>query len=375
MKKNSRIYVAGHNGMVGSAITRNLISDGFKNFVYTPFPPYDLTDQKTVADFFEKEKPEFVFLAAAKVGGIMSNNTYRAQFLYENLMIQNNIIHQSYLNGVKKLLFLGSSCIYPKNCPQPIKEEYLLTDVLEYTNEPYAVAKIAGIKMCESYNIQYGTNFISVMPTNLYGPNDNYNLETSHVLPALIRKMNLGRYLEENDWEAIRRDLKKYPIEGRNENSGETDIIQIFGKYGIQRVADRNKKVVITLWGSGTPYREFLYVDDLADACVFLMQNVNFGDLSDMSTSPGTTDVFPRREQKNTQINIGTGKDITIKELAGLIKKIVGFKGSLIWDESKPDGTFRKLLDVTKINHLGWKEKIDLVKGIGLVYRKYTEYY
>jgi len=234
MEKNSKIYIAGHNGMVGSAIGRNLTSKGYTNFVYTPFPPFDLTNQQIVADFFAKEKPEYVFLAAAKVGGILSNNTYRAQFLYENLMIQNNIIHQSYIHGVKKLLFLGSSCIYPGNCPQPIKEEYLLTGELEYTNEPYAIAKISGIKMCESYNIQYNTNFISVMPTNLYGPNDNYNLETSHVLPALIRKMHLGKCLENNNWQALREDLKKYPIEGVNENSGETTIIQILTKYGIQ---------------------------------------------------------------------------------------------------------------------------------------------
>ena len=234
MKKNSKIYLAGHNGMVGSSINRNLMAKGFTNFVYTPFPPFNLTDQKVVSDFFKNEKPDYVVLAAAKVGGILSNNKYRAQFIYENLMIQNNIIHQSYVTGVKKLLFLGSSCIYPGNCPQPIKEEYLLTGELEYTNEPYAIAKIAGIKMCESYNIQYGTNFISVMPTNLYGPNDNYNLETSHVLPALVRKMHLGKCLENNDWISIRKDLNKFPIEGVNDNSGETEILQILNKYGIQ---------------------------------------------------------------------------------------------------------------------------------------------
>ncbi|MBE0654062.1 MAG: NAD-dependent epimerase/dehydratase family protein, partial [Bacteroidales bacterium] len=234
MDKSSKIYIAGHKGMVGSAISRYLISNGYTNLVYTPYPPFDLTDQKIVAEFFEKEKPEYVFLAAAKVGGIMSNNTYRAQFIYENLMIQNNIIHHSYLSGVKKLLFLGSSCVYPKNCPQPIKEEYLLTSELEYTNEPYAIAKIAGIRLCESYNIQYGTNFIPVMPTNMYGPNDNYNLETSHVLPALIRKMHLGKCLENNDWPALRSDLKKRPIEGVNENSSEEDILKILTKYGIK---------------------------------------------------------------------------------------------------------------------------------------------
>ena len=241
MELNSKIYIAGHKGMVGSAITRSLSEKGYNNLVFTPFPPFDLTNQQIVADFFKQEKPEYVFLAAAKVGGIMSNNTYRAQFLHENLMIQNNIIHQSYLQGVKKLLFLGSSCIYPKNCPQPIKEEYLLTGELEYTNEPYAIAKIAGLKMCESYNIQYGTNFISVMPTNLYGPNDNYNLETSHVLPALIRKMHLGKCLENNDWDSIKKDLKKNPVKGVNENSSEPDILNILNDFGIQRSTDNGK--------------------------------------------------------------------------------------------------------------------------------------
>jgi GDP-L-fucose synthase len=368
MNKNSKIYIAGHNGLVGSAIHRNLIAKGYNNFVFTPFPPYDLTDQKTVADFFSKEKPDYVILAAAKVGGILSNNKYRAQFIYENLMIQNNIIHQSYVNGVKKLLFLGSSCIYPGNCPQPIKEEYLLTGELEYTNEPYAIAKISGIKICESYNIQYGTNFISVMPTNLYGPNDNYNLETSHVLPALIRKMHLGKCLENNDWEAIRKDFNKYPVEGANGSATENEISEKLAKYGIQilkRTANRKpqtaNRVSISLWGTGKPYREFLYVDDLADACVFLMENVDFNDLK-----PKTGPVF------NTHINIGTGKDLTIKELAESVKNIVGFKGSIAWDSSKPDGTYRKLLDVSKINKLGWKEKIRLVEGIDVIYKIYS---
>jgi GDP-L-fucose synthase len=367
MEKKSKIYIAGHNGLVGSAIHRNLIAKGYKNFVFTPFPPYDLTDQKTVADFFSKEKPDYVILAAAKVGGILSNNKYRAQFIYENLMIQNNIIHQSYVNGVKKLLFLGSSCIYPANCPQPIKEEYLLTGELEYTNEPYAVAKISGIKMCESYNIQYGTNFISVMPTNLYGPNDNYNLETSHVLPALIRKMHLGKCLENNDWEAIRKDFNKYPVEGVNGSATESKILEKLGEYGIQfsdilQPATSNQQpVTISLWGTGNPYREFLYVDDLADACVFLMENIDFNDLK------------PQKGQLlNTHINIGTGKDLTIKELAESVKNIVGFKGQLSWDSSKPDGTYRKLLDVSKINRLGWKEKISLDDGVILIYEKYS---
>jgi GDP-L-fucose synthase len=379
MKKNSKIYIAGHNGMVGSAIARNLTSLGYTNHVYTPYPPFDLTNQQIVADFFTREKPEYVFLAAAKVGGILSNNTYRAQFLYENLMIQNNIIHQSFKHGVKKLLFLGSSCIYPGNCPQPIKEEYLLTGELEYTNEPYAVAKISGIKMCESYNIQYGTNFISVMPTNLYGPNDNYNLETSHVLPAVIRKMHLGKCLENNNWESIRIDLKKYPIEGVDDTFSESDIMEKLEKYGIQIskvIADRRPHtaypVSITLWGTGNPYREFLYVDDLADACVFLMQKIDFKDLKVLSPEPSEIRHKPNSDIKNTHINIGTGKDLTIKELAGMVKNIVGFEGQLKWDISKPDGTYRKLLDVSKINMLGWKEKVSLEEGIKTIYYKYS---
>jgi GDP-L-fucose synthase len=380
VEKNSKIYIAGHNGMVGSAITRHLLSLGYSNLVFTTYPPYDLTDQKIVADFFEKEKPEYVFLAAAKVGGIMSNNTFRAQFLYENLMIQNNIIHQSYLHGVKKLLFLGSSCIYPKNCPQPIKEEYLLTGELEYTNEPYAIAKIAGIKMCESYNIQYGTNFISVMPTNLYGPNDNYNLETSHVLPALIRKIHLGKCLENNDWESIRKDLKKYPIEGVNETASEIEILEKLAKYGIKYLSDSasrlaphaSRLVSITLWGTGDPYREFLYVDDVADACVFVMNNVEFKDLISSGPVPNTLSPLSSADIKNTHINIGTGKDLKIRELANLIKSIVGFKGQFKWDGSKPDGTYRKLLKVSKINNLSWKAKISLETGIQMIYNEYT---
>jgi GDP-L-fucose synthase len=382
MEKNGKIYIAGHNGLVGSAIARNLASKGYTNFVYTPFPPYDLTDQKTVAGFFEKEKPDYVFLAAAKVGGIMSNNTYRAQFIYENLMIENNIIHQSYIHGVKKLLFLGSSCIYPGNCPQPIKEEYLLTGELEYTNEPYAIAKISGIKMCESYNIQYGTNFVSVMPTNLYGPNDNYNLETSHVLPALIRKMHLGKCLENNDWESIRADLKKRPIEGVNDLSSDSEILEKLSKYGIQILHETSHLtphtshlVSISLWGTGSPYREFLYVDDLAEACVYVMNHVDFKDLKAhaLNPTPSALSPLPSAPIKNTHINIGTGKDLTIKELAILIKATVGFKGELKWDSSKPDGTFRKLLDVSKINGLGWKEKVSLEQGIQIIYKKYSE--
>ena len=297
MDKLSKIYIAGHTGLVGSSILRNLESKGYSNFVFTPYPEFDLRNQQQVEDFFQKEKPDYVFLAAAKVGGIVANNIYRAGFIYDNLQIQNNIIHFSHKYGVKKLLFLGSSCIYPKNSLQPMKEEYLLTDTLEYTNEPYAIAKIAGIKMCESYNLQYGTNFISVMPTNLYGPNDNYDLEKSHVLPAIIRKMHLGECLMNDDWDNIRADLNKLPIEGVNGNSKKDEILNILSKYGIQITPDSNRDhqspiTRITLWGSGKPRREFLHSDDLADACVYLMDKVDFIDLqSDKS------------EIRNTHIN------------------------------------------------------------------------
>ncbi|MHC1704324.1 MAG: GDP-L-fucose synthase family protein [Tenuifilaceae bacterium] len=361
MNKESKIYIAGHTGLVGSAIYRNLVDKGYFNFVFTPYPEYDLTDQRTVKDFFQKEKPEYVILAAAKVGGIVANNTYRADFVYQNIQIQNNIIHHSYLSGVKKLLFLGSSCIYPKDCPQPIKEEYLLTGELEYTNEPYAIAKIAGIKMCESYNIQYGTNFLAVMPTNLYGPNDNYNLETSHVLPALIRKMHLGKCLMNSDWDAIRTDLNKRPIEDISGQSSKDDILKILNKYGIkQSTNNEQRSTILTLWGSGTPRREFLYSDDLAEACIFLMQNINFIDLSGES-----------KEIKNTHINIGTGEDLEIKELSSIVKKVVGFDGEITWDKTKPDGTKQKLLEVSKINRFGWKHSIQLYEGIIKVYQKY----
>ncbi len=380
MKKDSKIYIAGHNGMVGSAIMREFQKQGYTNIIHREFGKLDLTNQQAVADFFASEKPEYVVLAAAKVGGIVANNTYRAQFIYENLMIQNNIIHQSYLNGVKKLLFLGSSCIYPKMAPQPMSEDALLTGDLEYTNEPYAIAKIAGIKMCESYNLQYGTNFISVMPTNLYGPNDNYDLEKSHVLPALIRKMHLGKCLMNNDWEALRADLNKLPIEGVDGKATEEEIINILSKYGISiksetedwrlKTGDSNHVSVI-LWGTGYPYREFLYVEDLAEACVFCLQNVNFEQLTNQQ--PATSNQQPPREIKNTHINIGTGKDLTIKELAEKVKQIVNFDGELIWDSTKPDGTPRKLMNVSKINNLGWKEKVSLDEGIEKVYKEYCK--
>ncbi len=356
MEINSKIYIAGHTGLVGSSILRNLKAKGYKNFVFTPSKEYDLRNQQVVADFFEQEKPEYVFLAAAKVGGIVANNTYRAEFIYDNLMIQNNIIHQSYLNGVKKLLFLGSSCIYPKNCPQPMREDYLLTDILEYTNEPYAIAKIAGIKMCESYNLQYATNFISVMPTNLYGPHDNFDLEKSHVLPALIRKMHLGKLLMENNELLLRKDLNKNPIEGVSGDADLTKIVSILEKYGISKNS-------IELWGSGNPRREFLHSDDLAEACVFLMENVDFNDL--IATSGNN------KEIRNTHINIGTGKDISVKELAGIIQQITAYSGKISWNSEKPDGTHQKLLDVSKLHQLGWKAEINFKQGISKVYKDY----
>ena len=303
MEKNSKIYIAGHNGMVGSAIHRRLLKEGFTNIITRSSKELDLRNQQQVTDFFAAQKPEYVILAAAKVGGIIANNTYRGEFLYENLMIQSNVIHQAHLNGVKKLLFLGSSCIYPKLAPQPLKEEYLLTGPLEPTNEPYAIAKIAGLKMCEAYRSQYGSNFITVMPTNLYGPNDNYDLNNSHVLPAMLRKFHEAK--ERGD-------------------------------------------ASVTLWGTGSPRREFLHADDLADACFFLMQQYEAGE----------------------PVNIGVGDDITIKELAGLIQRITGFTGTINWDTSKPDGTPRKLMDVSRLTKAGWKARITLEDGIKQVYKE-----
>jgi GDP-L-fucose synthase len=366
MKKDSKIYVAGHMGLVGSALVRNLKKKGYTNIIGRSFSELDLGDMNATAAFFQSEKPEYVILAAAKVGGIVANNTYRGQFIFENLQIQNNVIHQSYLNGVKKLVFLGSSCIYPKACPQPIMEEYLLTDTLEYTNEPYAIAKIAGIKMSESYNLQYGTNYISVMPTNLYGTNDNYDLEKSHVLPALIRKMHLGKCLMNNNWEAIKSDLNKLPIEGVSGNASQEDILAKLSKYGI---GVNDGKTSVTLWGTGTPMREFLNSDDMADACVFIMENVDFTDLVENRNKHIGKD--EAKEVRNTHINIGTGKDLTIKELAYMVKEITEFQGELIWDTSKPDGTMRKLLNVDKLHSLGWKEQIPLKDGITKIYKEY----
>lgn len=379
MDKSSKIYVAGHGGMVGSAIVRKLIDEGYQNIISRTIEELDLTDQQAVVNFFRTEKPEYVFMAAAKVGGIQANNTYRAQFIYENLMIQNNIIHQSYLHNVKKLLFLGSSCVYPKNCPQPIQEEYLLTGELEPTNEPYAIAKIAGIKMCESYFRQYGCDYISVMPTNLYGPNDNYNLETSHVLPAILRKMHLAHCLETGDWEAIRKDLNKRSIEGVNGSSTQEDILAMLGKYGIRsqprkpypltlpiRGGELYSPVNITLWGSGKVYREFMHVDDMAEACVMLMR----------PSKP--TNIIPIRDgsletTNNSFINIGTGVDQTIYDLALIIKKVTSFKGEFVFDQTHPDGTYKKLLDISRLRATGFKHQYLLEQGIGDVYRKYLE--
>jgi GDP-L-fucose synthase len=311
--KNKKIYLAGHKGMVGSAITRELQRQDYNNLIAKDLNELDLRNQAQVNDFFQKEKPEVVIIAAAKVGGILANNTYRAEFIYDNLMIEANLIHASYINKIKKLIFLGSSCIYPKLAPQPLKEEYLLSDYLEYTNEPYAIAKIAGIKLCESYYKQYGCNFYSAMPTNMYGPNDNFNLETSHVLPALIRKFH---------------------------------------------EAKENNAPSVTLWGSGRPMREFMFVEDLSDAIIFMMESINASDLYENGIS---------------QLNVGTGKDLTISDLASLISEIVGYEGNIIYDISKPDGTPRKLMDVSRINSLGWKYKTELKDGVIKTYKWYLE--
>ncbi|QCT93950.1 GDP-L-fucose synthase [Caminibacter mediatlanticus TB-2] len=380
MENNSKIFVAGSTGLVGSAIIKKLLEKGYQNIIANyhkrkpniksekvRFIQLDLLDNNLVEEFFKNEKPEYVFLAAAKVGGIIANNTYRADFIYENLQIQNNVIYNAYKYGVKKLMFLGSTCIYPKNCPQPIKEEYLLTGELEYTNEPYAIAKIAGIKMCESFNLQYGTNFISVMPTNLYGENDNFDLEKSHVLPALIRKIHLGKALEENNWNEIRRDLDKNPIEGIDGRASKEEILTILKKYGILEGK-------IEIWGSGKPKREFLYSDDMADACVFLMENVDCKDLINIKDKENNScDVISNsfKEIRNTHINIGTGKDISIKDLAYLIKDIIGYKGEFYFNTSKPDGTMRKVTDVSKLHSLGWRHKVELENGIKKIYEWY----
>lgn len=357
--KDSKIYVAGHKGLVGSAIWQNLRKRGYTKLLGLSREELDLKDPKAVGAFFAAQQPEFVFLAAAKVGGIMANTLYRGQFIYDNLMIQNNVIHAAYQHRVKKLLFLGSTCIYPKEAPQPIPENCLLSAPLEYTNEPYAIAKIAGIKMCESYNIQYGTNFISVMPTNLYGPNDNFDLEKSHVLPALIRKIHLGKCLEDNNWEAIRKDLSQRPVEKVNGESTHTETMDILAKYGVALLP--NGTVSVEIWGSGQPMREFLWSEEMADACVYIMEKVNFSDLASTFGS----------EIRNTHINIGTGKEISIKNLAQLIKQEIGFAGNLNFNTTKPDGTLRKLTDVSKIHALGWHHTMEIPEGIRTIYHWY----
>lgn len=356
--KESKIYIAGHRGLVGSAILNNLKAKGYSNFVLRTHEQLDLTNQQQVEEFFRTEQPEYVILAAAKVGGIVANNIYRADFIYENMMIQNNVIHQAYKWNVKKLVFLGSTCIYPKECPQPMVEDYLLTSPLEYTNEPYAVAKIAGIKMCESYNLQYNTNFIAVMPTNLYGPNDNFHLENSHVLPALIRKMFLAKCIEEKNWELLRADLKRRPIENINNDELIEEILLKLTKFGIYL---RDGSVDVEIWGSGKPKREFLWSEDMADATVFIMENVDFADLSDSM----------QKEIRNTHINIGTGKEITIRNLAELIKETIGFGGKLSFNTSKPDGTMQKLTDVSKLHQLGWQHRCEIENGVLDLYNWY----
>jgi GDP-L-fucose synthase len=345
MNFNSRIFVAGHNGLVGRAIVKGLTAAGYTNLLLQSRSELDLLNLSAVERFFINEKPEYVFLAAAKVGGIVANNTYRADFLIENLTIQNNVISSAHRSGVTKLLFLGSTCIYPKDAPQPLEENSLLTNELEYTNEPYAIAKIAGIKLCESYNIQYGTNFISVMPTNLYGPGDNFNFEKSHVLPALLRKIHLAKCLQEDDLNSINSDLKIL-------NNSES--LSYLNSIGVD-------KGVVNIWGSGKPMREFMWSEDMANACIHIMQNVEFSDL------------IHSKEVRNTHINIGTGEEISIADLAILIAEVVGYKGAFHFDSSKPDGTMRKLTDVSKLNSLGFKHAVSLREGIERVYRWYLE--
>ncbi|NMA72571.1 MAG: GDP-L-fucose synthase [Bacteroidales bacterium] len=354
MQKESKIYVAGHRGLVGSALWNNLKEKGYTNLVGKTHQELDLLDAVAVRELFDEEKPEYVFLAAAFVGGIMANNCYRADFIYKNIQIQQNVIGESFRHGVKKLLFLGSTCIYPRDAKQPLKEEALLTGLLEYTNEPYAIAKIAGLKLCESLNLQYGTNYIAVMPTNLYGPNDNFDLETSHVLPAMIRKIHLAKCLWNNDWDAIRRDLNNRPIHGIQNDASQKEIENALGKLGIS--AER-----VELWGTGKPLREFLWSEEMADACVYIMENVDFKDTYDAT----------QKEIRNCHINIGTGEDLSIKDLAKLIIQVVGYEGALKFDATKPDGTYRKLTDVTKLHALGWKHRIDLQEGVCRLYEWY----
>ena len=383
LDKNSKIYVAGHHGLVGSAIWNNLKQRGYENLVGRTHQELDLTDQVAVRQFFDQERPDAVVLAAAFVGGIMANSLYRADFIMQNMKMQCNVISESYIHGVKKLLFLGSTCIYPKNAPQPMKEDILLTSPLEYTNEEYAIAKIAGLKMCESYNLQYGTNYIAVMPTNLYGPNDNFHLENSHVMPAMMRKIYLAKLIHEANWESIRQDLDIRPIEGINGSSQEPSILNVLSKYGIQ-----DNKVI--LWGTGKPLREFLWSEDMADASVHVLLNVNFSDIIgiekyssvhygasadgtiDRNHSAGRGGAIPKLgEIRNCHINVGTGKELTIRELSQLVAKAIGFEGTIEFDASKPDGTMRKLIDVSKLHRLGWKHKVEIEDGVQKLFEWY----
>ena len=356
MEKTAKIYVAGHRGLVGSAIWKNLQAKGYTNLVGRTHTELDLLDGAAVRAFFDAERPEYVILAAAHVGGILANSRYRADFIYQNLQIQQNVIGESYRHGVKKLLFLGSTRIYPRDAAQPMKEEALLTSPLEYTNEPYAIAKIAGLKLCESFNLQYGTNYIAVMPTNLYGPNDNFHLENSHVLPAMLRKIHIGQCLWKGDWAAIRHDLNRRPVEGVNGSATEEEILRVLGKYGI--FSDR-----VELWGTGKPLREFLWSEEMADASVYVLERVDFKD----------TYAAGERDIRNCHINIGTGKELTIAELANLIKQTVGYAGTIQFDASKPDGTMRKLTDVSKLHALGWHHQIEIEEGVSRLYQWYLE--
>ena len=383
LDKNSKIYVAGHNGLVGSAIWKNLELRGYHNLVGRTHKELDLTDQYAVEQFFDQEKPDAVVLAAAFVGGIMANSLYRADFIMQNMKMQCNVIGNAYSHGVKKLLFLGSTCIYPKNAPQPMKEDALLTSPLEYTNEEYAIAKIAGLKMCESYNLQYGTNYIAVMPTNLYGPNDNFHLENSHVMPAMMRKVYLAKLIHDNAWDAIRKDMDKRPVEGITGSDTKEQIMLVLNKYGIS-----NNKVV--LWGTGTPLREFLWSEDMADASVHVLLNVDFKDIIgiekyssvfygnstngavDRNNSEGRGGAIPSLgEIRNCHINVGTGKELTIRQLSELVVDAVGFEGTVEFDNTKPDGTPRKLIDVEKLHSLGWTHKVEIDEGVKKLFEWY----
>ena len=385
LEKNSKIYVAGHRGLVGSAIWNNLMGRGYTNLVGRTHRELDLTDQQAVRAFFDEERPDAVVLAAAFVGGIMANSLYRADFIMMNMKIQCNVISEAYAHGVKKLLFLGSTCIYPKNAPQPMKEDCLLTSPLEYTNEEYAIAKIAGLKMCESYNLQYGTNYIAVMPTNLYGPNDNFHLENSHVMPAMMRKVYLARLIHEGEWGKIASDLDKRPVEGVDGMAGRDEILKVLAKYGIED----NK---VTLWGTGTPLREFLWSEDMADASVHVLLNVDFSDIIgiekyssvhygartdgavDRDHSAGRGGAIPSLgEIRNCHINVGTGKELTIRRLSELVAEAVGFEGEVVFDASKPDGTMRKLIDVSKLHSLGWTHKVEIEEGVRKLFRWYVD--